>query len=296
MAAPKIKQLFFQTEGEGFAHEHGEANSAEKIYVYLELENDDHNETGPFSVTFTAGGQFVSGATHQSMSGGSTDEEWFTAGPLDDGQHELKLLLESEDPVGYGWDEPSVEGSLWVTVVPARRSAIPDDSEHARDWAYVNIIINADNFLEKPLRGGRFYARITDSEGKTAAHDGDVDEGILAIPGVWAPKKDATLTLYVDALHGDDYMRLEGSGDFAVTGDAVKFRASQGFQDITVNASDSQTAAHKAGVTGSAGIEWKVIKIGGEYTSETEESRTTAHSQEWTIRIPKDNLKLTQLQ
>jgi hypothetical protein len=296
MAAPKIKQLFFQTEGEGFAHEHGEANSAEKIYVYLELENDDVNETGPFGVTFTAGGEFVSGATHQSMAGSSRDEEWFTAGPLTEGQQELKITLEPEDAAGYAWDEPVLEASLWVTVVPARRSAIPDDSEYSRDWAYVNIIINADNFLEKPLRGGRFYARITDSEGKTAAHDGDVDEGILSIPGVWAPQKDATLTLYVDALHGGDYLRLEGSGDFSVTGDAVKFRAAQGFQDITVTASDSQTAAEKAGVTGSAGIEFKVIKIGGEYTSETENSRTTGQSQEWTIRIPKDNIKLTQVQ
>lgn len=296
MAAPKIKQLFFQTEGEGFAHEHGEANSAEKVYVYLELENDDYNETGPFAVTFTAGGQFVSGATHQSMQASTNDEEWFTAGPLEEGQHELKITLESEDPATYAWDEPSVEAGLWVTVIPARRSAIPDDSEYSRDWAYVNIIINADNFLEKPLRGGRFYARITDAEGKTAAHDGDVDDGIMSIPGVWAPQKDATLILYVDALHGDDYMRLEGSGDFAVSGDNVKFRAAQGFQDVTVTASDSQTAAEKAGVTGSAGIEFKVIKIGGEYTSETEESRTTGQSQEWTIRIPKDNLKLTQVQ
>jgi hypothetical protein len=296
MAAPKFTQLFFQTEGEGFAHEHGEANSAEKVYVYMELENDEPNETGPFGVTVTAGGQFVSGATHQTMPGGSRDEEWFTAGPLPEGQHELKVLLEAEDPVGYEWDSPTVEASLWVTVIPARRSALPDDSEHSRDWAYVNILINADNFLEKPLRGGRFYARITDSEGKTAAHDGDVDEGILSIPGVWAPRKDATLTLYVDALHGDDYLRLEGSGDFAVTGDAVKFRATQGFQDITVSASDQETAAHKAGAKGSAGIEWKIIKVGGEYATEDSHSRTTGRSEEWTVRIPRDNLKLTQLQ
>jgi hypothetical protein len=296
MAAPKIKQLFFQTEGEGFAHEHGEANSAEKVYVYLQLENDDFNETGPFGVTFTAGGQFVSGATHQTMHSNASDEEWFTAGPLPEGQQELKIVLEAEDAAGYAWDEPTVEASLWVNVLPARRSAIPDDSEYSRDWAYVNIIINADNFLEKPMRGGRFYARITDSEGKTAAHDGDVDEGILSIPGVWAPKKDATLTLYVDALHGGDYLRLEGSGDFSVTGDAVKFRAAQGFQDVTVTASDSQTAAHKAGVTGSAGIEWSVIKVGGEYTSEDENSHTKGTSQEWTIRVPTENLKLTQVQ
>jgi hypothetical protein len=295
MAAPKFKQLFFQTEGEGFAHEHGEANSAEKVYVYLELENDEYNETGPFGVTFTAGGQYVSGATHQSMQPSTSDEEWFTAGPLHQGQQELKVTLESEDPATYEWDTPTVEASLWVDVLPARGSAIPDDSEHGRDWAYVNIIVNADNFLEKPLRGGRFYARITDTDGKTAAHDGEVDEGILSIPGVWAPKKDATLTLYVDALHGDEYLRLEGSGDFNVTGDAVKFRAAQGFQDITVSASDSETAASKAGVKGSAGIEWKIIKIGGEYASETSESRTTGHSQEWTIRVPRENLKLTQL-
>jgi hypothetical protein len=296
MAAPKFRQFYFQTEGEGFAHEHGEANSAEKVYVYSELENDTTNETGPFTVTFTAAGSFVTGATHQSMQPNTTEEEWLTAGPLPEGEHELRVTLESEDPAAYEWDEPTVEAVLHVTVKAARGSAIPDDTEHSRDWAYVNILINADNFLEKPLRGGRFYARITDTDGKTAAHDGDVDEGILSIPGVWAPKKDATLTLYVDALHGNEYLRLEGSGDFNVTGDAVKFRAAQGFQDITVSASDSETAAHKAGVTGSAGIEWKIIKVGGEYASEDENSRTTGRSEEWTIRVPRENLKLTQLQ
>ncbi len=296
MATPKFKQFFFQTEGEGFAHEHGEANSAENIHVFMELENDEYNETGPFAVTFTAGGGFVSGATHQSLQPSASDEEWFTAGPLPEGEHELRVTLESEDPAAYEWDQPTVEANLWVTVKQARSSAIADDSEHSRDWAYVNIIINADDFLEKPLRGGRFYARITDTDGKTAAHDGDVDEGILSIPGVWAPKKDATLTLYVDALHGAEYLRLEGSGDFNVSGDAVKFRASQGFQDVTVSASDSETAAHKAGVTGSAGIEFKIIKVGGEYTSEDENSRTTGRSEEWTIRVPRENLKHTQLQ
>jgi len=295
MAAPKFKQFFFQTEGEGFAHEHGEASSAEKVYVYLELENDEYNETGPFSVTFTTAGDFQSGATHQSMPASTSDEEWFTAGPLPEGQHELKVTLEAEDPAAYEWDAPSVEAALWVTVTQARGSAIPDDTEHSRDWALVNILINADNFLEKPLRGARFYARITDTDGKTAAHDGEVDDGILAIPQVWAPRKDATLTLYVDAVHGNEYLRLEGSGDFNVTGDAVKFRAVQGFQDVTVSAKDEQTAAHKAGVTGSAGIEFKIIKVGGEYTSEDEESHTTGRSEEWTVRIPRENLKLTQL-
>jgi hypothetical protein len=296
MAAPKFKQFFFQTEGEGFAHEHGEASSAEKVYVFMELENDEHNETGPFSVSFTAADAFQSGATHQSMGPNTSDEEWFTAGPLHEGQHELKVTLEAEDPTNYEWAEPTVEATLWVTVSQARGSAIPDDTEHSRDWAYVNIIINADNFLEKPLKGARFYARITDTDGKTAAHDGEVDDGILAIPGVWAPRTNATLTLYVDSIYGDDYLRLEGAGDFNVTGDAVKFRATQGFQDITVSASDQQTAAHKAGAKGEAGIEFKIIKIGGEVSTEDENSHTTGRTEEWTVRIPKDNLKLTQLQ
>lgn len=294
MAGPKIKQLFFQTEGEGFAHEHGEASSAENVYVYLELENDDYNETGTFSVTFTVGGAFQSGETHQSMPGGTVAEQWFTCGPLPAGEHELKITLEPEES-GYEWEEPIVEGCLWVTVEQARSSAIPDDSEYSRDWALVDILINADNFLERPLSGARFYARIVDTDGKTAAHDGEVDDGILSIPQVWAPTTNATIVLYVDALYGDDYMRLEGSGDFNVTGDAVKFHAVQGFQDVTVSASDEQTAAHMAGAKGSAGLDFKIIKVGGEVSTEDSDSHTTGRTEEWTVRVPRGNLRLTQL-
>jgi hypothetical protein len=75
----------------------------------------------------------------------------------------------------------------------------------------------------------------------------------------------------------------------------VKFKAAQGFQDVNVTASDEQTAAHKAGAKGSAGLDWKIIKIGGEVSSEDSTSHATGHSEQWTVRVPLENIELTQL-
>jgi hypothetical protein len=117
--------------------------------------------------------------------------------------------------------------------------------------------------LHGPLPAGQHELRITlepepDHDWTEPVVEASVwvDDGTLSIPQVWAPRNDATIKLYVDALYGGEYLRLEG------TGDAVKFRAVQGFQDVTVSARDEETAAHK---------------------------------EQWTARVPRDNLRITQL-
>lgn len=295
MAAPTIRQVHFQTEGDGFKHGEGEATSAEKIDFFFQLANEDPmQETGPFSLSFLAGGQLVTGMTHPSMPAGSTDEEWLSAGPLAAGDHELQLVLESEDAGGYEWETPTVEESRWVRVIEAHRNAIPDDMEFGRDWAQVNIMITAVNFLGRPLLGQRFYVRVVDSDGQTAAHDGTVDEGVISVPQAYVPRQHGHLVLYVDTEHNGEHMRLESElVPFTVGGDAVVFRAVQDGRDIPVSASDERGAAREAGVEGSVGVEFGVFQAGGGASQTDTTSHTTTRTMEWTVRVPLESLKMS---
>lgn len=294
MAAPTIKQLHLQTEGDDFKHAPGQASSAEKIHVYVQLANEDSfQETGPFGLSLTAGGHFVTGMTHATMGPGTTDEEWLSCGPLPLGQQVVTVTLESEDAAAYEWDLPTVEESQHVEVLQAHRNALPDESEYSRDWELVDLMITANNFLGKPLQGNRFYIRIVDTDGKTAAHDGTVDDGVISVPQIWVPKANGHIVLYVDTTFQGEHMRLESElVKFTPSGGSVTLKAVQEGRDIPVTASDEQSAAREAGVEGSIGVEIGVFQAGGGASSKESTSHTTGRSVQWTVRLPKDNLTL----
>ena len=64
----------------------------------------------------------------------------------------------------------------------------------------------------------------------------------------------------------------------------MKFRAEQGAVEIKKRAKSAKEATEKAGLKGTAGIEWKIITVGGEKTSETESKDSYEEEVEFVIR------------
>lgn len=290
MTAPlEFTDFYIKTEGDNFIHERGEASSAEKIYLYAKLQANE--AVDPFQLQFWLDSSEQSGSTHRAMYAGEVDDMWFQCGPLHDGTYSLTVSCAPEDGSEHHWDP--VSNTVWVDVLPARRGAIPDDTEHSHGWHLANVQFQANNFLGRPMTGDRFYLRLVETGGRESAHDGTVEDGVFSLSQVWAPPN-GTLVLSIWAHQGGEYVKLEKSKSFNLNGDAMVFEVDQEFQDIEVTAKDEHSAAHKAGAKGSAGLDWKIVKIGGEISTEDTETHTRGVQTKYTVRVPRESLKITQ--
>lgn len=287
MTAPlKFTGFYVQTEGDNFIHEQGQASSSEKIYLYAQLHAED--TTGPFSLQFWLDSGEHSGSTHTSMYAGETDEMWFQCGPLHEGHYQLSVTCTAEN---HEWDP--VAGSISVEVLPARRGAIVDDTEGSHGWHLGNVQFQANNFLGRPMTGDRFYLRLVETSGRESAHDGTVEDGVFSLSQVWVPAS-GTMVLSIWANQAGEYVKLERSKSFQLSGQAMVFEVDQEFQDVEVTAKDETSAAHKAGAKGTAGLDWKIVKVGGEISTEDTDTHTTGTQTKFTVRVPRESLKITQ--
>lgn len=285
----RISEMYVQTEGEGFIHEHGQASSSEKVYVFVRLHAEE--AVSPFALEFWVDSTLQSGSSHVGMSAGETEEMWFQCGPLHTGHYTLSVTCTSED----GSFE-TASHQIVLEVVPGRRHAIPDDSEGGNGWHLANVQFRANNFLGTPMRGDRFYLRLVQTSGHEAAHDGTVEDGVFSLPQVWVPTEpNATMVLSIWAHQGGENVKLERSFGFELKGDAMVFDVEQEHDDIEVAAKDEETAAHRAGAKGSAGIDWKIVSVGGEISSEDETSRTHGRETRYKVRVPKSSMKVAQV-
>ena len=75
----------------------------------------------------------------------------------------------------------------------------------------------------------------------------------------------------------------------------LMFQIQQGTREVTVTASSSIEAATKVGATGTVGIDFQVVSIGGEVSTEKSVSRGKSIATSWKVILPGPNLKITQL-
>jgi len=75
----------------------------------------------------------------------------------------------------------------------------------------------------------------------------------------------------------------------------VKFDVEQQKTEVTVTAKTSEEAASKAGAKGTAGIEFEVIKLGGEVSSEESKTKGTSLETSWKVILPTSTLVVKQL-
>ena len=69
------------------------------------------------------------------------------------------------------------------------------------------------------------------------------------------------------------------------TGKTATFNAKQGVKTVKVKARSLTEMTKKAGLKGSAGVEFKVVKIGGETSIEREQKKAREQSVEWEVLV-----------
>jgi hypothetical protein len=64
---------------------------------------------------------------------------------------------------------------------------------------------------------------------------------------------------------------------------------------VTVTAATSEEAAAKVGVKGTVGVDYKILKVGGEVSGEVAAKVGSARSFTWKISLPTSTLQVTEL-
>lgn len=84
--------------------------------------------------------------------------------------------------------------------------------------------------------------------------------------------------------------------NYDLSGKAIlKFRATQEFSEIKKRAKSAKEATEKSGLKGTAGIEWKIVSVGGEISSESESKNVHEEEVEYVIKVAKATFLMAKL-
>ena len=177
-----------------------------------------------------------------------------------------------------------------ITISPARRAAILRSS----GWKQVNISVTVRDFLGAPLRGHKVFAEFKAPGVAAVTEAGDIAGGAISWVNVWL-KPEGTVRFLAVHLgrpsvvpEGVIHYRLPDRGP-------LRFQLTQRFSEVTVTATSSEEAAEKIGAKGSAGIDYKIFKIGGEISAERGRAMTTTREFSWKIILPQATFDVSQV-
>jgi hypothetical protein len=177
-----------------------------------------------------------------------------------------------------------------ITISRARRAAIL----RRAGWRQVNVSVTARDFLGAPLSGHKLFAEFKAPGVATVTEAGDIAGGAISWVNVWLKPEGTVRFLAVHLGHpsivptGVMFYKLPDHG-------LLRFQLTQRFTEVTVTASSSEEAAEKIGATGSAGVDFKIFRIGGEITGERGRTTTTTRELSWKIILPQAVFDVGQL-
>ena len=202
--------------------------------------------------------------------------------------------------VGQSWEQDGGWGQAFdrevtfapevITVSSARRAQLLAKA----GWRQADVTVTLKNFLGQPMRGHRAIAEFR-APGVAAVYQAaEVSGGAVIWSKVWLKPQGTVRVLAVStgapgvAPEGVEQYTLPASGP-------LKLEAVQDGNEVTVSAETSQEAAEKVGVTGKAGVNFEVVELGGEVSSESERKKGSSRSVSWKVILPTSTFKLRQL-
>jgi hypothetical protein len=196
----------------------------------------------------------------------------------------LKLATDfkkSKEVVAAGKDAVDLVGEL-LAVIPKVRKELEENKKdlqqhHAQeiDVQFIVMDWNGKNFASADG-----FATFTSPGVPKVTKGGKVTGNGLDIRGVKL-RPSGTVNLYISR----NDVGIEGTTDyeFKPGKDIMKFKAVQHHKTHKTRAKTLSDMTRKLGLKGSLGLEWEVIKVGGEVTDESEYKKGYEDEVEWEI-------------
>ena len=177
-----------------------------------------------------------------------------------------------------------------ITISESRRARIL----RRAGWRQTDVTIIARDFNGEPMIGRRIFAEFSAPGVDSVAEGADIRGGVVNLSNVWVKPSGAVRIMAISLgqarllPQGVVFYRLPERG-------SLRFEATQRAREVTVTAATSQEAARSAGATGSVGIDFKVVSLGGEVSTESMTSEGRSASRSWKVTIPTSTFDINQV-
>jgi hypothetical protein len=196
-------------------------------------------------------------------------------------QKSAEAFKKSKEAVAAGAGALKLAGEVLALVPKVHRKLDEDKKEFQRKGAQrVDVQILVVDWNGKPFYATDAYATFEAPGVPKVSKAGRLSSNGLSLANVEL-RPSGTVSLMVKTAWG----LIEGATDynFKAGKDLIKFRAVQHSQKFRTRAKSIKEATNKTGIKGSVGLEFEVVKVGGEVSSEDEYKKGFEDEVEWEL-------------
>jgi len=158
-------------------------------------------------------------------------------------------------------------------------------------WKKATVMITVKDFRGRPMLGRKVLVESQAPKVVPQVEGKDVRGGGVIFSDFWI--KPAGIIRIMAISTGRPAELPTGVAHYTLPkNNVLKIAAKQKSSEVEITATSAEEAANKAGAKGTAGIDFKVISIGGEVSGETERRKGTSISKKYKVIKATDTLEL----
>lgn len=158
-------------------------------------------------------------------------------------------------------------------------------------WKKATVMLVIKDFLSQPMLG---YKVIIESQAPKVVpqYEGkDIKGGGVIFSDFWIKPNGILRILAIST--GSPSLAPSGTIHYTLPkNNVLKLDITQGSKEVEVVATNSSEAATKAGAKGTAGVDFKIFKVGGEVTGENSSKRGQSLAFKYKVILPAGNLDI----
>lgn len=158
-------------------------------------------------------------------------------------------------------------------------------------WQHVNLQCTVHDFNNEVLNALAYVRFVSAADQAESDEEGRIDDGTLILNNVWVPVE-GTMTVYISVVQGT-LTHVSGVIAYRIDhGQHMSFEIKQDSEVKTVTVSQSDENGWTYGGKVSAGADFKVLSIGGEFSTDHHTATTHEAGEEVHVRLPLPSLTL----